>query len=354
MSGLSSVAKREVLSSKRAEEVEQEAPLIAEIDSLPVVSVPIESLVFGGSPRQGGEDPEHTRALAEAEARLPPIIVHRSTMRVIDGMHRVRAARIKGEDLIAVRLVDCDEGTAFVLAVKANVTHGLPLSQADRKAAAARVIVARPDWSDRSVAASTGLSDKTVSVIRARSTAEDSQSNNRLGRDGRLRPLNSAARRRRAAAMINENPEAGIREIARATGLSPSTVQDVRQRADRGEDPVPARYRDQDGELSPADVPRQVGRKRRDRTTSRELTASDVAALLLQLRSDPSLKFNEDGRYILRWLFHHVVDADSCERLGDSVPDHWASVVADLARTCAVNWKALADQLDERVHEGVS
>lgn len=190
------------------------------IESHPAGEVRIDSLVFEDSPRLGGADEDHVRVLAEAGDSLPPITVHRSSMRVIDGTHRVRAALLNGRTTIQARMVDCDEGAAYVLAVKANVTHGLPLSRSDRSVAAARIIMTHPQWSDRAVAAAVGLSDKTISRIRSRSSADAPQSNARLGRDGRLRPLDSGYRRQQAAAMIHERPNAGLREVARATGLS--------------------------------------------------------------------------------------------------------------------------------------
>src|SRR5262245_27830171 len=66
--------------------------LITSTDRYPVATVRISSLVLEDSPRLSGEDPDHTRLLAEAEGELPPITIHRSTMRVIDGAHRVQAA----------------------------------------------------------------------------------------------------------------------------------------------------------------------------------------------------------------------------------------------------------------------
>ncbi len=39
----------------------------------------------------------HARSLAQTEADLPPIVVHRTTTRVIDGMHRLTAAGLRGE-----------------------------------------------------------------------------------------------------------------------------------------------------------------------------------------------------------------------------------------------------------------
>lgn len=318
------------------------------IESHSVTSVPISSLVFDESPRLQGEDHEHVKVLAEVTTGLPPITVHRPTMRVIDGTHRVRAALLNGRSVIDARLIDCDENAAFVLAVKANVTHGLPLSQSDRAAAATRIILTHPQWSDRAVAAATALSDKTISRLRGRTNSSAAQSDMRLGRDGRLRPVDSGDRRQRAAVMFKERPEAGLREVARVTGLSPSTVRDVRQRMDRGEDPVPSRY--QRGN-APSALQAQVPRPQRVTTVDRTVRPGgpvDRQVLLAQLGTDPSLRLSESGRRTLRWLHSALVAAEGLEDLGRGLPDHWAPVVADLARNCAATWSALADQLQRR------
>lgn len=311
----------------------------------PVTMVEVAKLVIEGSPRSAGEDPDHVRLLAESPDALPPIIVHKPTMRVIDGVHRVRAAMLNGAAEIAARLLDCDENVAFVLAVKANVTHGLPLSHADRAAAAARIIARNPQWSDRAVAASVGLSGKTVSRIRAGSSADTPQSNARLGRDGRLRPLDVGARRRQAAELIHQRPEAGLREVAQATGLSAATVRDVRLRLGRGEDPVPAKYRAATYGADGVPAVRPLPAAARPRPA---YTPADLMSLLKKLRGDPSLRFSEAGRFSLRWLHQHTVDTEGLENVGRVLPDHCAPVVASLARSCAAEWTRLAERLEER------
>src|SRR5215475_12583633 len=109
------------------------------------VSVPISSLLPGDSPRLTGENPEHVQLLAAAQG-LPPILVHRSTMRVIDGMHRLRAAKLRGDRTIFVKFFEGDDGEAFLLSVDANIKHGLPLSLADREAAASRILALYQQW----------------------------------------------------------------------------------------------------------------------------------------------------------------------------------------------------------------
>jgi len=87
-------------------------------------------------------------------------------MGIIDGVHRVQAAILRGQKEIDAEFVDGSSEDAFVLAVRVNVDHGLPLSLADRKAAAERILDTHPDWSDRAIAAAVGLSHKTVGAIR--------------------------------------------------------------------------------------------------------------------------------------------------------------------------------------------
>lgn len=154
-----------------------------------VTELAIHDLLPADSPRSKAEDSHHVKVLAEIAEPLPPILVQRSSMRVIDGMHRLRAAQLRGARTITARLVDCTPQEAFVIAVKANVSHGLPLSLADRKAAAARLLAAMPAWSDRAIASVSGLSHKTVGAIRRQSSGEIPQSGARLGRDGRMRAL---------------------------------------------------------------------------------------------------------------------------------------------------------------------
>lgn len=60
--------------------------------------VAVGSLLPADSPRLNGIDEDHARALAETGQVLPPILVHGSSMRIIDGMHRARAAQIRGHE----------------------------------------------------------------------------------------------------------------------------------------------------------------------------------------------------------------------------------------------------------------
>src|SRR5689334_18361095 len=129
----------------------------AVVSRLPVRVVPVDSLRLGDSPRSLAVDTEHVATLARADSPLPPILVRAHTLVVIDGAHRVEAARLRGDREMAVRLFDGDEDSAFLLAVQANTKHGLPLTSGERIAAAQRIIKSHPHLSDRAVAGITAL-----------------------------------------------------------------------------------------------------------------------------------------------------------------------------------------------------
>jgi hypothetical protein len=303
------------------------------------VRVPITSLAIDDSPRLGGVSNGHVDVLAASDAVLPPILVHRQTMQVIDGMHRLRVASLRGEKSVEVRFFEGSEAEAFVEAVRANIEHGLPLTLADREAAARRITVSHPHHSDRWIATVTGLAAGTVAAIRRQTHPEGGQPTARIGRDGRIRPLNSADARRAASDVIAKHPEASLREIARLAGISPETARDVRQRMHRGEDPVP---------------PQALGDQSRRRPGPSGSRAPidrsrDRASLIQVLRKDPSLRLSEPGRALLRWLDTMARGPETCEDVVGAVPPHCAYILVELAVRCAEEWRDVASRLEQRL-----
>ena len=303
----------------------------------PVVRVPIGSLRLAGPLRVEGEDPAHVRLLAEAVAALPPVLVHRPTMSVVDGRHRMRAAQLRGEDSVLVRFLDCDEDRAFLLSVQANIEHGLPLSLADRKAAAARIVTWHAEWSDRRVAAVVGLSPDAVAGIRRAVCAGAERVTARIGRDGRVRPIDSSQGRLRASRVLEDRPHASLREIAREAGIAVGTARDVRNRVRRGLDPVPERRR-KEPEAAP----------QKQALQSAQSEVNDVIAALQALKKDPTLRFSESGRRLLRWLDGHAVKPEDREWAVPSVPPHCAVLIADIARHYAEMWQGFAEVLEQQ------
>jgi ParB-like chromosome segregation protein Spo0J len=308
------------------------------------VAVPISSLLPGDSPRLGGENPEHVQLLAAVRG-LPPILVHRSTMRVIDGMHRLRAAKLRGDEIISVKFFEGDDGEAFLLSVDANIKHGLPLSLADREAAASRILALYPQWSDRAVAAATGLSPTTVSTIRRRLFLQIEREGSRVGRDGRVRPLDGSAGRRRASAVITMKPDAPLRAIANEAGVSVGTARDVRARLRAGRDPILTPRRAAAEEREPSVGGAVESQRRRTRSARQSI---DWPSLRGNLSRDPAVKYAENGRAFVRWVDGHVIDPAEWAELIGAVPAHWRESVAELARSCAGAWLAFAQELEDR------
>ncbi|MFD0688740.1 ParB/RepB/Spo0J family partition protein [Actinomadura fibrosa] len=304
-----------------------------DIERSAVARVPIASLATTGSPRLAGEDAEHVRTLAESGAELPPIVVHMPSRRVIDGMHRLRAAVLRGETEIAARFFHGTEEDAFPLAVAANIRHGLPLSREDRMAAAERIFATHPEWSDRMVALVVGLSGVKVAALRRRVAGHIPQPAVRIGRDGRCRPVDGAAGRERAARLFESDPGASLRKIAREAGISPSTAADVRDRIRRGEDPVRTRSAARTGS-GPAKVP-----------------ASAIPELLTgfeRLRRDPSLRFTEAGRTLLRMFDACLAVARDEEAIRKGLPPHCLAPMAELSQASAAVLRSFADGLQHQ------
>ncbi|MFD7341478.1 ParB and winged helix-turn-helix domain-containing protein [Streptomyces violascens] len=301
----------------------------------PVAHVPISGLTTGNSPRSSGIDTERCRELAESGGEFPPIVVHRETMRVVDGAHRLRAAELRGDDVIAVRFFNGHARDAYVLSVEANTRHGLPLSRTERTTAAIRIIDSHPQWSDRAIGQVAGLSAHAIAALRKRSRERAAQSNSRIGRDGRVRPVSSAEGRRMAGKLMASDPKASLRQIADRVGLSPATVLDVRRRLDRGDDPVPAGRRTRAKPATP--------------TAPQERASQDSLDVLLHnLAKDPALRFTDAGRLLLRWLHRQAVGAEEQVKLLDEVPAHCAVPVAFFVRRYAERWLEVAEQLERR------
>lgn len=305
----------------------------------------ISALLPADSPRVAGENCEHVRILAESLTDFPPILVHRQSMRVIDGMHRLQAAVRRGESTIEVDWFDGTAEDAFIEAVRANVRHGLPLTLADREAAAMRIIHTHPKHSDRSIAAITALAPSTVAAIRRRCRAA-SDTGARIGRDGRIRPLVSVDGRRVAQEVIAAHPDASLRMIAEKAGISPTTVRDVRERMLRGEDPIPPGLSRRGSASRKQGHAKTAGKVRRPKgiETERERTT-----LIQDLCRDPSLRLTQPGRHFLQWLKNRAAPLQIQPEHLSPIPTHALFLVAQIARQCADEWSEFARTLEERL-----
>jgi ParB-like chromosome segregation protein Spo0J len=322
-------------------------------NSLPVENVPVTSIRNSYTPRKSEANEHHVKILAQSPLPLPPIVIHQSSMRVIDGVHRLRATELRGDNTIAARFFEGSDAEAFALAVHLNVTHGLPLTLSERKDAARRVLRSHPHWSDRSIGLIAGVSNKTVGKLRKCATEEVSQLGPRLGRDGKTRPVNPVDGRRRAAEFVSMNPRASLREIARQAGVAVTTARDVRRRIEKGENPLPdnlvktvsQRSRQRDDATKATADPRG-GRQDVPRAGARVSPECRGHDLLQRLRNDPAIRSSERGRTLLRLLSTVVLAISACNEFAAIAPIHCSATIAEIARKNAHAWQEIADKFD--------
>jgi len=326
------------------------------VGRLPVFRLPMTSLAPGFFLRKSGTDPAHVQLLADAASsgELPAILVQKSSLRIVDGMHRIAAAKLRGEESINARFVDCSDDEAFLLAVKSNTLHGLPLSRADRIAGATRILEGHGNWSDRAVAAATGLSAKTIASLRNHSDSEVRDLEKRLGRDGKWRPVTAIEGRKRAAEYLAARPDASVREVAREADVSLGTVHDVRTRLRHGLDPtnvgrIPSGGRPVNG--SAANVGRDWPSPKNgaDLHTRRPGSlAPSWSEISPKLVGDPTIRYTENGRKFLRWMATRIMQPGECKEFVEAVPAHWTKDISLLAESISDAWLDFADQLRTR------
>ncbi|WP_405717137.1 ParB N-terminal domain-containing protein [Streptomyces sp. NBC_01537] len=349
------------------------------LEQLPACDVLVNALSAGLSLRQSGTDAAHIQLLVDAagSAELPPILVRIDGYRIIDGLHRLEAARLRGDTSIKARFVDCSDSEALVIAMKANSSHGLPLSKTDRVSGAQRVLSSHPDWSDRAVARITGLSAKTIASLREKSGEGTPLDGKRIGRDGRRRPVGPGEGRLRAAEYIAEHPNAPLRQVARETDVSLGTVHDVSARLRRGESPGRSGRRTPDAAAQPlrsvhpvqlsgepsrpapavpggadsggaAHVPLRVAPSINSAPQRRNSTDEIPAwtTVAAKMAADPTIRYTAGGREFLRWMQLHAAEPDDGWReLIDAVPAHWLGVIAPIAERIGKEWSLLAEGL---------
>lgn len=299
----------------------------------PVVRLPIGAVRAGRPVRIGGVDAAHVRwLLGVAEEQLPPVVVRQETMSVVDGLHRLRAAELRGAAHITATLLECDDDLdAFIFTLLANKSgDGLPLTSADLAAAAEHLLRHRPQWSDRRIAAIAGVAPKRIARLRVH-LGDGTEA--RVGRDGRARPTNSAWRRELVRELLLDQPHLSLREVARTVGVSPETVRAVRAGlcAENGR-PV---------------APRAITTAVRTTGVSGRADESmDRAELLRRLRNDPALRSSHRGRALLRMLYLQLEVHESWTEIREYVPAHCHDSLKAFARQNAVIWRGLAQLLD--------
>jgi ParB-like chromosome segregation protein Spo0J len=297
-------------------------------------TVSIEALGEVRSIREGGLDEEHVLRLVEAEGNWPPILVWDSESTVLDGAHRLEAAkRLRMTTIRAVRFYGTWQ-EAYLEAVRRNVAHGLPLTLRDRTRAARQLLGANPEWSDRRLALACGLSPKTVARLRREASVngELASTEVRVGRDGRTRPVAAQTVRERIAGALAEQPKSSLRAIAAQVGTSPETVRNVR--------------RDLKGFGSRSEI---ATSKRSVPVLS--LVSSEPERVMWG--RDKALSSGPTCVAFLKW-FEATEVADEWSRHVPAVPLSRVYEVADEARRRARLWQEFAEAVEGRVRRGAT
>lgn len=299
--------------------------------------VAIKHLQFGMSPRLGDQDLDHARTLAHRFEDCPPILVDRSTGVVIDGVHRVLAARIIGRATIDVRYFDGTHEEAYLESVQSNISHGKALTLAEREAAAKKILTIRGEWSDRRIGECCGLSDKTIGRLREAS-ADIPRLATRVGRDGRERSIDPREKRLQIAAAIQAKPDLQSVELARSLKTSRATIRDVRKRLENGEPAISSKQ------------PSKIAG-----SASRMLAPGEGQELgrasATKWASDPAITACDGGRKVGEWLDRtHIIDEEWRDSVG-VLPLGRIPELIEVARARACEWNAFASALELRARE---
>jgi ParB-like chromosome segregation protein Spo0J len=297
-----------------------------------VVVIPLADLRYGPKVRKE-VDLDHLARLMEVLDECPPILVRAANNEVLDGNHRWGAAQRLNRPGIRAVVVDCDDVEAFELAVSANGSHGKPLSLAEKKASAAHM-VATSSASDSHVAKVCGLSRPTVAALRPVQPAEVNRLDKRKGADNKHRPADPVAGREAASAYLDEQPDAPLRDVAKAAGVSPSTAGDVKKRKEAGDDPVPAGLR------AVPPLPETT-----------DVSVGDVIITFPikgRWKLDPACQATNQGREFGRWMDRNLPDRDRSLAITGSCPAALTRGAVIAARAAAKHWNDVADAIERR------
>jgi ParB-like chromosome segregation protein Spo0J len=294
------------------------------------VQVPLSDIRPGVQLRTGKFNQDHLDGLALSGGAWPPIVIRHNDMTIVDGHYRYLAASRLGRSHIDCVYFDGTEESVFLEALRRNRDHGLPLSFRDREGAARHLLRFHQEWSDRRIGTACGVAPGTVGRLRSEiATPSDGErgASLRIGRDGRRRPVDPVASRRRISEALRDQPDASLREIARMTGVSPATVRAVR-----------------------------IGTVESELTPSADEQGRRETGLLLQLPApsrpagwtpDAAVVSTTDGENFAKW-FERTNLGDEWRIIMTGIPISRIYEVADEARRRALVWQEFATSLEAR------
>jgi len=194
-----------------------------------VRTVPLAELSDADWPRVRGLDLRHAKALATKEDDLPPILVSSRSLQIIDGMHRLRAAELRGQRYVGVRFVDVGPDGAFP-ARGASQSHARNPFDRRRPPGQSPSDLVRPHRSG-------GYRRGHPHSPRRPTTTPAGRRPPWPRRP--YPPFATTHGRRHAGEIIAADPNTPLRDVARAAGISVAAAHDVQLRLRRGDDGVP-------------------------------------------------------------------------------------------------------------------
>jgi ParB-like chromosome segregation protein Spo0J len=304
-------------------------------------TVPITHLRLGPSPRDG-INIRHVAALSELDGEWEPLVVQRGSMVVVDGRHRLAAAKKLGHDVVRVSYFEGTDAEACAEAIRLNVLHGLPLTLSERTGAARHLIGLFPHWSDRHVSSICALSPRTIARIRSqyfpRPQPETPEApgalvvEKRIGKDGRRYPSTGKAIRSEIGRILQEEGNVSLRSVAARTGVSPETVRTVRRSLAAQHEGISASQ----ALLQTSGHPDEGAPKGKFPTP-------------LNWLEDSACSSTPEGREFADWFEGRGLDSELLAPMAQAVPLSRVYDAIDEARRRAALWETFAKVLQERI-----
>lgn len=314
------------------------------------VLVPAMALSAGYSPRHTPLDDSHVEALMEVMDQLPPIVVHRPTMTVIDGAHRLEAARRAGRAKVAALFFDGSEDEALVLAVRANVAHGKPLTLGERRGAGAALLARFPGRSDRWIGHICGLSHSTVARLRSACPCpqgEEEAGAVRTGMDGRRRALGGPGVAAGSTGPGRAGPDGAFRRPSGADGPGRFEGEERGEGSGRPNGAAGPGGRGA-AELGPSCSPRRTTGERGTGHAPAAGSGTPPTSSAPGILGDAALTSSPEMAGLLAWLERTAVERAEMEPFLAALPVSRTYDLADECRRRGRTWMAIADDVEHR------
>ncbi|WP_406395223.1 hypothetical protein OG806_36080 [Streptomyces sp. NBC_00882] len=145
-----------------------------------------------------------------------------------------------------------------------------------------------------------------------------------------------------------ERPDAPLRHIAEEAGVAISTVHRMRQGLSLGTATIaPTVAQTATSAVATLRQGLHLASVPKPSELPAHNTVREPARAIDILSKDPSIRFTESGRSLLRWLNGQAQGLALGERLKAAVPPHCAPMVAEVASHYAKEWERFAASLQQ-------